>query len=247
MQVLHVCSEMFPLLKTGGLADVVGALPAAQIAEGGDVRVLLPAFPDVRNGIPDSVLVAEIDSFAGRVGLRYGTYHGVGIYLIDVALACTSGRVARITTNHLNAYADNHPTLCPAGLDGLRAGARGWIGTGARRLCMPTTGMRGWPRAYLRRANGHPATFHLHRAQPGVSGAVLAGTTWHELWFPRFVLQRATAWSSTARCPILKAGLYYADHVTAVSPTYAQRDHPAGVWLRYGGAAATETPGIRGA
>mgnify|MGYP000196871630 CR=1 FL=1 len=27
MQVLHVCSEMFPLLKTGGLADVVGSLP----------------------------------------------------------------------------------------------------------------------------------------------------------------------------------------------------------------------------
>lgn len=25
MQVLHVCSEMFPLLKTGGLADVIGA------------------------------------------------------------------------------------------------------------------------------------------------------------------------------------------------------------------------------
>ncbi|HBS5051061.1 glycogen/starch synthase, partial [Escherichia coli] len=24
MQVLHVCSEMFPLLKTGGLADVIG-------------------------------------------------------------------------------------------------------------------------------------------------------------------------------------------------------------------------------
>ena len=33
MQVLHVCSEMFPLLKTGGLADVIGALPAAQIAD----------------------------------------------------------------------------------------------------------------------------------------------------------------------------------------------------------------------
>lgn len=56
MQVLHVCSEMFPLLKTGGLADVVGALPAAQIAEGADVRVLLPAFPDVRNGDRKSVV-----------------------------------------------------------------------------------------------------------------------------------------------------------------------------------------------
>lgn len=55
MQVLHVCSEMFPLLKTGGLADVIGALPAAaQIAEGIDTRVLLPAFPDIRRGVVDA-------------------------------------------------------------------------------------------------------------------------------------------------------------------------------------------------
>ncbi len=52
MQVLHVCSEMFPLLKTGGLADVLGALPAAQIAGGVDTRVLLPAFPDIRAVFP---------------------------------------------------------------------------------------------------------------------------------------------------------------------------------------------------
>lgn len=57
MQVLHVCSEMFPLLKTGGLADVIGALPAAQIAEGIDTRVLLPAFPDIRRGVTDAQVV----------------------------------------------------------------------------------------------------------------------------------------------------------------------------------------------
>ena len=54
MQVLHVCSELFPLLKTGGLADVAGALPAAQIAEGADVRVLIPAFPDVKKGLGET-------------------------------------------------------------------------------------------------------------------------------------------------------------------------------------------------
>ncbi|HBT2192596.1 TPA: starch synthase, partial [Klebsiella pneumoniae] len=53
MQVLHVGEEMFPLLKTGGLADVTGALPAAQIAEGLDTRVLLPGFPAIRNGVQD--------------------------------------------------------------------------------------------------------------------------------------------------------------------------------------------------
>ena len=83
MQVLHVCSEMFPLLKTGGLADVIGALPAAQIAEGIDTRVLLPAFPDIRRGVVDAQVVTRRDTFAGRITLLYGHFNGVGIYLID--------------------------------------------------------------------------------------------------------------------------------------------------------------------
>jgi len=62
MQVLHVCSEMFPLLKTGGLADVIGALPAAQIADGVDARVLLPAFPDIRRGVTDAQVVSRRDT-----------------------------------------------------------------------------------------------------------------------------------------------------------------------------------------
>lgn len=45
MQVLHVCSEMFPLLKTGGLADVIGALPAAQIADGVTLAYCCLHFP----------------------------------------------------------------------------------------------------------------------------------------------------------------------------------------------------------
>ncbi|MWU82523.1 starch synthase, partial [Escherichia coli] len=80
MQVLHVCSEMFPLLKTGGLADVLGALPAAQIAGGVDTRVLLPAFPDIRRGIPDAKVVTRRETFAGRITLLFGHYNGVGIY-----------------------------------------------------------------------------------------------------------------------------------------------------------------------
>jgi dTDP-glucose pyrophosphorylase len=43
MRVLHVCSEIYPLLKTGGLADVAGALPVAQAKSGCDARVLVPA------------------------------------------------------------------------------------------------------------------------------------------------------------------------------------------------------------
>jgi starch synthase len=47
MKVLAVTSEIFPLVKTGGLADVTGALPIALAAKGVAVRTLIPGFPSV--------------------------------------------------------------------------------------------------------------------------------------------------------------------------------------------------------
>ena len=45
--VLSIASEIFPLIKTGGLADVAGALPAALAKEGFAVRTLVPGYPSV--------------------------------------------------------------------------------------------------------------------------------------------------------------------------------------------------------
>ena len=95
MKVLHVCSELYPLLKTGGLADVMGALPFAQKEIGIDARILLPAYPAIAAGIPNTSVVAEWDNFAGHIVLRYGEYHGVGVYLIDDR-TCMDGKVIRI-------------------------------------------------------------------------------------------------------------------------------------------------------
>ena len=47
MQVLSVASEVYPLIKTGGLADVAGALPAALGHHGIGTRTLLPGYPAV--------------------------------------------------------------------------------------------------------------------------------------------------------------------------------------------------------
>ncbi|MFZ1318444.1 MAG: glycogen/starch synthase, partial [Candidatus Nitrotoga sp.] len=44
MRVLFVTSEVAPLIKTGGLADVSAALPAALSGMGVDVRILLPGY-----------------------------------------------------------------------------------------------------------------------------------------------------------------------------------------------------------
>jgi glutamate racemase len=56
LRVLHVAAEWFPLVKTGGLADVVAALPAAQRAAGLDARLLLPAYPALRQALPIPVV-----------------------------------------------------------------------------------------------------------------------------------------------------------------------------------------------
>ena len=65
MRVLHVCSELFPLLKTGGLADVAGALPPALAKLGCDGRVLVPGFPAFMQGIKDTQLVVELPNKFG--------------------------------------------------------------------------------------------------------------------------------------------------------------------------------------
>lgn len=52
MRVLFATSEAFPLIKTGGLADVSGALPRALLALGHDVRLVLPAYRTVLEQLP---------------------------------------------------------------------------------------------------------------------------------------------------------------------------------------------------
>ena len=51
MKILYVCTELYPLLKTGGLADVGAALPAALQTAGCHVRLLLPAFAAIAAGV----------------------------------------------------------------------------------------------------------------------------------------------------------------------------------------------------
>jgi len=69
LRVLFVASEAVPLAKTGGLADVVGALPRALNALGCDVRIVVPCYRSVRqSGLSLEPLPGEIPvAFDGRV------------------------------------------------------------------------------------------------------------------------------------------------------------------------------------
>lgn len=65
LHVLSVASEAVPLVKTGGLADVVGALPAALDAQGVRVTTLLPGYPAVIAAAKRAKAVHSFDSLLG--------------------------------------------------------------------------------------------------------------------------------------------------------------------------------------
>ena len=66
MRVLSVTSEFFPLIKTGGLADVAGALPGALAAEDVEMRTLLPGYASVMDQLAPTTVAAEFaDLFGG--------------------------------------------------------------------------------------------------------------------------------------------------------------------------------------
>ena len=85
MKVLHVAAEIFPLVKTGGLADVVGALPQALISAGADVRLLLPGLPAIADAVLHPRTIYEFGPIFGaaRVSLRLARmpYSHVPVYV----------------------------------------------------------------------------------------------------------------------------------------------------------------------
>ena len=56
-RVLFCASEVYPLIKTGGLADVAGSLPHALSKAGHDVRIVLPAYQSVMASLKQSARV----------------------------------------------------------------------------------------------------------------------------------------------------------------------------------------------
>lgn len=88
MQIVFAASECVPFAKTGGLADVVGALPAALATLGHGVSVFLPHYkqtklpPNTQTVIP-SVTVPFDDKYRFCSVLDGGTQNGVRFYFID--------------------------------------------------------------------------------------------------------------------------------------------------------------------
>jgi starch synthase len=87
MRILFVSSEIYPLAKTGGLADVSAALPAALAARGVDVRLVMPGYPRALMAAVDKRLVLQLPARDGRVATRLFAARlpesDLPVYLVD--------------------------------------------------------------------------------------------------------------------------------------------------------------------
>jgi starch synthase len=87
MKILFVTSEVHPLIKTGGLADVSAALPAALQALEQDVRLLIPGYLPVLDKLENKQTVATFTVFSGQPEVRLLSAKmpdtGVPVYVLD--------------------------------------------------------------------------------------------------------------------------------------------------------------------
>jgi len=84
MEVLSVASEVFPLIKTGGLADVAGALPAAMKPHGVRMRTLMPGYPVVMQKIKKPQKIGGFDNLFGNPASILAVDHdGLDLLVLD--------------------------------------------------------------------------------------------------------------------------------------------------------------------
>ena len=229
MRILFVSSEAYPLIKTGGLADVSGSLPAALRALGADVRLLIPGYSAVLNNLLNCRQVAVIDHLplVGSVTLIQGEMPDTGVPVL--AISCPS-----LYQRSGGPYVDT--------------GGREWEDNPLRfGILSRVAALLGCSDSPL--ANWIPDIVHCNDWQSGLTPAFMhfmrAGRTEfrqaksmlsiHNIlfqgnysvdWIGRLGLPTASYHINGVeyygQLSFLKAGVFYADVLTTVSPTYAK-------------------------
>ncbi len=223
MNVLQVSAEIFPLLKTGGLADIAGALPGALNAVGCDVRVLLPGFASILADLEAASVLAEVTAPWGeRVRVCQGRLSTLGInaYVIDSPhLYHRPG--TPYEDERRQPHADNH----------RRFALLGWVGA---QLALGLDAH--WQPQVVHSHDWHAGltsaymAFLPHRSQRVASVFTVHNLAYQGLFAPSYFYDLGLPHEAFAvnglefhgLVSFMKAGLFYADHITTVSPTYAQ-------------------------
>ncbi len=222
MRILFVASELFPYVKTGGLGDVMAALPRAMRALGADARFLLPVYPSIRSEFKILGEAAALPELMGGGPARIlrAEAPGLPLYLLDQpAFFDRPGG----PYDHPEDLARRFAALAWASAHLGRVGdADGWRPEVLHGHDWPT----GLMPAYVAYGDGpRPGTvMTIHNiAFQGRFPASLLG----DLWLPRHAFTPEGVEFHRDIC-FLKAGLRLADRLTTVSPTYAREIQQAG-------------------
>ena len=217
--ILMIGSEAVPFAKTGGLADVLGALPPALARLGCDVTLVIPRYQGMTSGAPVEQFSVTVGGFTREATFHEGPLRD-GARVVSIACDELYGRDALYGPGGTD-YPDNARRFAFLARAALEFAAR----------------------------RERPAIVHAHDWQAGLvpvylkslyaAHPVLAGTptvfTIHNLayqglfegdWLPRldlgwdqFGVDRLEFWG---RISFLKGGINDAEIVTTVSRTYAR-------------------------
>ena len=217
MKILSAASEIYPLVKTGGLADVTGALPAALAAHGVEMTTIVPGYPAVMAALHKAALFHSYpDLFGGPARLLHGKAKGLDIIAIDAP--------------HLFERPGN-PYLGPDGKDwpdnaqrfaALAKAAVDVAGGINRHYRADILHCHDWQTAlgpvYAHFLGGPRSVMTVHNmAFQGQFPASVFGML--GLPQPAFAIDGVEYYGNVG---YLKGGLACADAITTVSPTYAQ-------------------------
>ena len=219
--ILFATSEVFPLIKTGGLADVAASLPRALIKLKHNVRIVLPGYASVMKAVAGDVKKVTVFDVDGEsVTLWRTLLPGTRVLVWLVDAPAFSER-------------DGNPYCGPDGFDWPDNAQRFLLFAKVARLIALNQAGLDWPvdvvhcndwqtgmiPALLAQDNPRPATvFTIHNL---AYRGLFSWDTFtslglpHELWH----MDRLEFYGQFS---FMKGGLVYADRVTTVSPTYAE-------------------------
>lgn len=219
-KILFATSEVYPLIKTGGLADVAASLPRALLKLGHDIKILLPAYASVMQKLTTGVKeVAQLDIEGRRVSIKQTRLPGSRVTVLLVDIPEFSER-------------DGNPYCGPDGADWFDNHKRFyWFAKAAELIAQDE--------AHL---NWRPTIVHCNDWQTGLIPALLSlhaerpatVFTIHNLAYRGLFSYQAFSelnlppefWHHErlefyGQLSFMKGGLAFADYITTVSPSYA--------------------------
>ncbi|MBF0622430.1 MAG: glycogen synthase GlgA [Magnetococcales bacterium] len=223
MKILHLCSEAFPLIKTGGLGDVAGALPSALAGLGVDAQVMMPAYSGLKQKMRYPRKPISLGNLlgSGNVNLIRGRMpdSGVVVWLVDCpALYQRDGGPYQDESGQ--EWPDNAQRFALLSLAGAVLVEFGTLLGWQPDILHAHDWQTGLAAAYLKFREHRQCrtlfTIHNLQHQGMFSRALL-----HDLRVPEHAYG-LEGLEFHDHISFMKAGLHYSDWLSTVSPTYAK-------------------------